>query len=389
MAWQWWDDFDRKMCGKWISGEPFEINTQKITIFFEIKFEDNKVEVNFSYDFPNFANSVFYVEYSDNALYCFHNDRLHRAEYILTLENGIIKCKFSVQNCFGLNGKFEKDLVFIRFSEDVAREYEKELKNKYIVAPKEASKIDILKEYAEYGDIKSDVKFEFKFDERENMVDVIEKYNLDELVKGKNDVETATTLLHWFCGLYRHGNPPGGLAGKRTPQEIMAFADKNEGRTNCRGLSLALAQIIRAYNLKAFHITCFPYEDPFDDCHVVVCVYCESMSKFIMFDPSNNLYIKNKAGEIIGVEEFRDILISGGELSPNEDWHKLWGSFADYCDYMAKNLIRIRRYKINGYGLDGNGVILIPDKYMQNEAKNFDEAEQKQFVTSREYFWQV
>jgi len=34
------------------------------------------------------------------------------------------------------------------------------------------------------------------------MLDIIEKYNLDELVKGKNDVETAIALMRWLCGRY-------------------------------------------------------------------------------------------------------------------------------------------------------------------------------------------
>jgi hypothetical protein len=306
----------------------------------------------------------------------------------------LIKCEFSVMNCWGYKGKFEKDIDFTRFEKLTEEEYKKYASSNK-VRPKNEAKIDILKEYAEYGDIKSDVKFEFKFDERENVLDIIKNYNLDELVKDKSDVETAITLMHWFCKRYRHGNPPGGLAGKRTPQAIMEFADKNKNRTNCRGLSLALVQLIRAYNIKAFHITCSPYENPFNDCHVVVCVYCESLGKYIMLDPSANLYLKNKAGEIIGVEEFRDILIADGELFVNAE-NTNWGNEGSmenldgYRDYMAKNLIRIERYNLNGYGIDGNGqVILIPEKYMQNEAKNFDETEQKDFITSREYFWEV
>ena len=264
-----------------------------------------------------------------------------------------------------------------------------------LVDPKDAAKIDILKEYSEYGDIKSDVTFEFKFDERENMLDIIRGNNLDELVEGKSDVETAITLMHWFCRHYRHGNP-SGWAETTTPQALMEFADKNGGTINCRCLSLILAQLIRAYNIKAFHITCSPYENPFDDCHVVVCVYCESINKYIMLDPSANLYLKNNAGEIIGVDEFRDILIADGELFSNAESTN-WGNegsmvnLDEYRDYMSKNLIRIQRYNVSAYGNDGDDgcVILIPEKYMQNEAKNFDENTRKNFITSREYFWQI
>lgn len=166
----------------------------------------------------------------------------------------------------------------------------------------------------------------------------------------------------------------------------MEFADKNGGRTTCRGLALVLVQLIRAYNIKAFHVTCFPYENP-SDCHVVVCAYCENLGKCIMLDPSANLYYRNKDGEIISVDELRDILISGGELFPNEDFF----NYMNYREFMAENLIRIERYNVSSYGNDGHGgrVILIPKKYMENEAKNFPEDIQKQFITSKKSFWQI
>jgi len=265
-----------------------------------------------------------------------------------------------------------------------------------IVAPKDEEYIDILKEYSEYGNTKSDVKFVFKFDERKNMLDIIETYSLDDLIKGKNDVEMAISLMHWVCARYRHGNPPKGLASTRTPQGLMEFANNNEGRTNCRGLSLLLAQLIRAYSIKAFHVTCLPYEDPFNDCHVVVCVYCESLGKCIMLDPSANLYLKNKNGEIISVEEFRDILLADEELVPNLE-NTNWGNegsmpnLNNYRNYMAKNLVRISRQYISSYGHDSQDgrAILLPQKYMKNEANNFSKKVQKDFLTSKEDFWQV
>jgi hypothetical protein len=264
-----------------------------------------------------------------------------------------------------------------------------------IVLPKSGNKVDVLKEYAEYGNIKSNVKFEFRFDERSKLLDVIQENGLDDLVDGKNDAKIAIALMDWFCGHYKHGNPPGGCAGNFTPQDLMAFANKNDNRLNCLGLSTALAQLIRAYNIKAFHIICSPYENPFDDCHVVVCVYCESLGKHIMLDPSSNLYLTNKTGEIIGVDELRDILIAGEELTPNDkgtNWGMEGGfNLNDYCDYMAKNLLRIERYVHNNYGSynEDDCVVLIPNKYMQNEAKNFDDETREKFITSREYFWQI
>jgi len=259
-------------------------------------------------------------------------------------------------------------------------------------------RIDILREYAAYGDIRFEGKFAYAWNERENMLDIIEPYNLDELVAGKNDMDVAITLMDWLHRHYKHGNPPGGLPDERTPQALMAAADRFDGRTNCRGLSLILAQLLRAYSIKAYHATCYPYEEPFDDCHVVVQAYSEHLGKWIMLDPTGNLYLKNAVGQIVCIDEFREILIAGGEIVSNHGQSNrdvTSGSeytFKDYCDYMAKNLIRIVRGANHGYGIDyrtsgGTFITLMPEKYMNNEAQNLESEQNEIFITSKESFW--
>ena len=103
-------------------------------------------------------------------------------------------------------------------------------------------------------------------------------------------------------------------------------------------------------------------------------------------------------GEIIGIDDFREILIAGETVTPNEDF-TCWGKdegretfiTGSYRDYMAKNLIRIDRNISHSYGNDSSNesVILIPKKYMENEAQNFSEWWQQKFITSKEEFWQV
>lgn len=379
MAWFWWGEFDKRFCGKWMCSE-FDYGR----IFLDIKFDDSEkgAEVKFSFKMASFDSPAFYVESSYNSLYFFHNDREWRMEYILKFdENDSEKI-----NCKVIQRKkaLERDIVFTRLSEEEEKKY------KYTVEPKDTDKIQLLKEYAEYGKNTFDFTYEYKFDERENMLDIIEKNNLDELVRGKSDVDTAITLMNWFCEHYRHGD--SGLSSERTPQALMEFADKNEGRTNCRGLSIILAHLIRAYNIKAFHITCLPYEQPVNECHVVVSVYCESLNKWIMLDPTSKLYLKNKDGEIIGIEEFRDIIISDGELYPNEDYSSQHWTMEGYREYMAKNLIRLERGIVERYGCDEKDgfVVLMPEKYIQNEANNFtDENYKKHFISSRESFWRL
>lgn len=374
MAWLWWSEFDKRFIGQW----KREDGARALSIR---QSKDESVEVKISW-LPHGSSNIpaVYVECTNaESLYFFHNDRYNRAEYILTLVNDdLLRCEFT-----------QIDIT----NEPIIFNYERISHTPYDLDPPKheiESRIEILRGYAEYGnDKKLNVKFKYKFDERENMLDIIEKYNLDELVKGKNDIETAITLMNWFCERYKHG---ADLDRTRTPQAIMEFADNNGGKTNCRGLSIALAHLIRAYNIKAFHITCMPYEEPFNECHVVVCVYCESVSKWIMLDPSFNIYLKNKRGEIIGVDEFRDILISGDELFVSEGMIAAWiDSLEEYRDYMAKNLVRLERGIVERYGCDlsDGRIILIPEKYMQNEAKYCDENKQKCFTSSKEEFWRV
>lgn len=376
MAWQWWDSFDKRFCGKWIGDCPHYGE-----VFISITFDEKEgAQVNFSIGTAIFNHSALYVEYSYDSLYFFENDRVYRLEFDLVMDESGDKIK-----CRLIQRKHNEDreIEFIRLTEEEEKKYQP------LVKLKDSSRIEILREYAEYGDIKTDAGFEYKFDERENVLDIIEKYGLDELVKGKNDAETAIALMGWLCGLYRHGNPSGSPENA-TPQAVLVHAEKNGNKINCRHLSLVLSQLIRAYNIKAFHITCMPYEEPFDDCHVVVCVYCESLGKYIMLDPSGNLYLKNIKGEIISAEELRDTLIAGEEVFVNED-NNGWQSLEDYCNYMSKNLIRICRSPINSYGHDARrsegAVTLVPAKYMDNEAKNIQETGRAGYITSRESFW--
>ncbi len=378
------DDFDNRMCGKWKS-EIVKIGRWCTQIFINIEHENNDVKIYFNFDWAIFNNSAFYVETSYNSLYFFHNDRKNRMEYILTVDEN--NCNKLMCNLTVKHRNFEEDIEFTRLTQEEENKYS----HKIMFESKNSSRFELLREFSEYSydESESNINFEYRFDERENMLDIIEKYNLDDIVRGKNDVETSITLMNWLCDRYKHGPY---IANKRTPQALMDDADKNGCRSNCRGLSIILAHLIRAYNIKAFHLSCLPYEDPFDECHVIVSVYCESLSKWIMLDPSFNLYIKNKNGDFIGVDEFRSALINDEKLFESDNMSAAWiDSFDDYREYMAKNLIRLERGIVERYGCDEDGgyFVLIPEKYMKNEAKYFSEGWQKYFITSKKAFWQI
>ena len=374
--WYWDNEFNKKFIGQWRREDGAKI----LSVW---QNEDKSVEVKVHQPPHSYNFTAKYIEWDNESLNFFNQDRYNRAEYILTFINDdLLRCEFT-----------QVDFT----NEPVIRNYERISHAPYDMMPpvelKEARRIEILREYAGYGEESSGVKFKFKFDERENLLDIIEKYNLDKLVEGKNDVETAIALLGFVCDNYKHNGGAMIPNDAVTVHAIMDYCDKNDSKTNCYGLSMMLAQLIRIYTLKAFHIRCMPYEQPFSDCHVVVSVYCESLNKWIMLDPTNRLYLKNKFGEIVGIHELRDILIEDDKLFANDDanWNGNPFNLEDYREYMTKNLIRLERGIAEFYGSDMQDgcVILIPDKYMQNEAKNFDEEVQKNFISSERDFWEI
>ena len=114
MAWQWWDDFDKKMCGIWVS-EGFHVAKSLIKAYINIEQTQDGVTVRYDYGGCIFSQKAFYVEHSDNELYFFHNDKSHRAEYTLSLAgDDLLECKFTIIDCWGHDGKFEKDIEFTR-----------------------------------------------------------------------------------------------------------------------------------------------------------------------------------------------------------------------------------------------------------------------------------
>ena len=74
-------------------------------------------------------------------------------------------------------------------------------------------------------------------------------------------------------------------------------------------LAILLASLLRLNGIKAQHITCMPYEDPFDDCHVVVDCLLPSGER-IMLDPTSRLYYKDRYGKYISLPHLRELLIA-------------------------------------------------------------------------------
>ena len=192
----------------------------------------------------------------------------------------------------------------------------------------------------------------------------LEKYGFSSYIDGKHGDEVAFACLDFMGDNFHHTSSGMPDRNNRDLKGILQWCDEHGGQTNCRGLSIMLASLLRYNGIKAQHVTCCPYEEPFMDCHVVVDCILPS-GKRVMLDPTYRGYLLDKNGEYVSLPRLRHLLIDGEELNFNADV-KYTGKDSDwvvtmdyYREYMSKNSIRYLRDSINADGRDENDCVLL------------------------------
>ena len=366
---------DNRLVGKWYKDEMGET----LNIFDETPL---RIKMSFSstghYDFE--PNCV----YEKDGYLCFEiNDEKYRMVYRIQYVDGRLE---------GYYTQFGKDTpVQYSFVSDEPEDKPYRFVPTVIYVPEsEETRIEILKKYALYDRTKNE-SYETEYILGGAVPSILEKYGFSEYVKDV-DPETddaAFKLLDFVCDHFGHDGA-SGLPAKRKIEDIIAYCENHGGRINCRGLAILLASLLRLYSVKARHITCKPYEDPFDDCHVVVDCQLPSGIR-IMLDPSFRLFLKDKEGEYVSLEHLRKMLIDGEPFFADEKASYNGGTFDElwYREYMTKNTLRFSRgtFCADGYEEQSvHGVELVPANY---PTEKFCDSERDGFVYNDAVFWRM
>ncbi len=263
-------------------------------------------------------------------------------------------------------------------------------RNPQIVKPiPEESRIEILKKYSEYDTDVESKKYPATFVLNNKIPDILLKYDYLKY-SGRpraNEDDTVFSMLDFVCDHFMHD---GNICLPRNLSMvgIIEGSEKIGLKTNCRGLSLILAELLRMNGIKARHVTCKPYEEPFSDCHVVVDCIMPSGTR-IMLDPTYRLYFTDDNGQYVSIAQFREGIIQGVDFHPNSKASRNGGEFFydNYKEYMIKNLLRFN----TNYILDDSipdrkatEIELIPKGYT---TEGF--AKKVRFVTNPVAFWNI
>lgn len=284
-----------------------------------------------------------------------------------------------LKGSFTQSGKTQN--VFFKKISDIPDEYEAAdpFNNKTA-----EERIYLLKEYSEYEKGGEKPLFTVKTGEKSKYEDIINKYDLEEKTKGLEDTALMIALLNWVCDNFNHDGS-SGLPGNPDISSLIEFHQRNGG-INCRGLSIILAEILRAYGIDARHITCMPEEEPFIDCHVVVHAYSEELNQWIMLDPSNRIILIDEEGNYIDLPTLRKSYIDESKITAlNLTGKDMQDSeLKYYLGYMAKNTFRFEMDSIFDYASDG-----LQNKIKYNLIpKGYDTIRRgATAITDPEYFW--
>lgn len=368
---------DKRLIGKWYK----EAMGETINIFDEVP-----LRMKMSFSSSGYYNFEPNCVYERDGYLCYEiNDGYYRMVYHIQYVNGELE-GFYTQHGETTPVKYVK---LDNTPEDAPYKY---VPSEIYVPSTDKTRIEILKQYAAY-DRDKEYGCGNEFCLRGEIPPILEKYDYSKYINGLDNTndEIVFRLLDFVCDHFKH-NGSGGMGPGTTITDLIAFCEKNEDKMNCRGLAILLASLLRLNGIKAQHITCLPYEDPFDDCHVVVDCLLPS-GKRLMLDPTWRLYLKDKNEEYISLPRLRGLLLADEPIfeNPTADYNGNGFAKEYHRNYMIKNTFRFARCALNMDGVDGRTensryIELIPVGY---PVENFPEKRKADFVYNDIEFWRM
>ena len=173
------------------------------------------------------------------------------------------------------------------------------------------------------------------------LMNVREFFDLDSVAGDGDEISKILNILHFVHKAIRHDGGNFALC-EFDAIDIYNYHKSTGKGVNCRHLAIALNEMYLSMGIPSRYVTCMPYDEKDQDCHVINSVWSSQYQKWIWIDPTFEAYVKDENGNFLSIQEVRERLIEGRPVFLNEDanWNNENKQTKEYYldSYMAKNL---------------------------------------------------
>lgn len=260
--------------------------------------------------------------------------------------------------------------------------------------PTYLEKLKLGKDYQKEAEIEIPT-FTYQEASNPNLMALRKGFNLDSIAGTGNEISQILNLLHWIHDLVPHDGNINNPTVKNALSMINVCQTDERG-LNCRGLAIVLNECYLAMGFKSRFVTCMPKDSVFQDCHVINSVYSYDLQKWIWIDPTNDAYVMDEKGELLGLGEVREKLINEEMviLNPDANWNNKHSTLKEnyLMNYMAKNLYRFSCVLESKYDIETSQqgkqveyLELIPTDGLNQKPKISEEYYKKSGMTFKTY----
>jgi hypothetical protein len=203
--------------------------------------------------------------------------------------------------------------------------------------------------------------FTYQSANHSGLVKLRQQFKLDSVAGSGNEVSRLINVLHWVHNSIPHDGQHESGIKTVNGFEIASIAKAKNIGVSCGELATVLNDCYLALGFKSRKIYCQP-KDSLNtdyDAHVINAVYATELKKWLWMDPTNDAYVMNEKGELLGIDEVRNRLVHDQPLilNPDANWnHRMSTTKDNYLYYyMAKNLYRFICTLESSYDIETKG----------------------------------
>ncbi len=262
--------------------------------------------------------------------------------------------------------------------------------------------LNLLKEYpgfsAKFGQEQTDVKFYQSGLDDPNLISLREKYDLDSVAGSGSEPERIINLMRWVHQLTKHSHNPS-IPDQRNALNLIHLCQTENKKLNCWLYATILNDVYLSMGFASRIIHLYPRKQNPKESHVINAVYSNDLNKWVFMDPDMRGYFMDEQGQLLGVQEIRQRMISGDPLIVSDDivpWARRLGKNF-YKWYISKNIFRYDcpQYSVFDYESQASGRVyiqLIPDGYHEDwllEPRITERGNTIVYINDAARFWQA